>query len=139
MAKITRRELWNSLALYGDPTIAGAVKPTAPKRQQAHPERDTLNAIMAMLRLHPKVAWRVRLNSGGFTDGRGQFVRFGFTGCPDIWGQMKATGKLLCIEVKSPTGSATDEQLAFLERVRSAGGHAGIARSVDEALAIVNA
>ena len=41
------------------------------------------------------------------------------------------------IEVKSRTGRATPEQLAFIDTVRRAGGRAGVARSVEEAKRIV--
>ena len=48
------------------------------------------------------------------------------------------SGKLLVVEVKAPGGEADCEaQALFLDRVRSAGGHAGVARSLDDALAIV--
>lgn len=42
------------------------------------------------------------------------------------------------IEVKSHTGRATSEQLAFIDLVRRAGGRAGIARSVEEARRIIS-
>lgn len=41
------------------------------------------------------------------------------------------------IEVKSDTGRATEDQLRFIEAVQAAGGIAGVARSDDEARAIV--
>jgi VRR-NUC domain len=41
------------------------------------------------------------------------------------------------IEVKSRTGRATPEQLAFIDTVRRAGGRAGVARSVEEARKII--
>jgi hypothetical protein len=47
------------------------------------------------------------------------------------------SGKLLVVEVKAPGGKLTEAQALFLDRVRSAGGHAGVARSLDDALAIV--
>lgn len=45
-------------------------------------------------------------------------------------------GVFTAIEVKTPTGSATDDQENFIQQVRAAGGFAGIARTVDEAVAI---
>lgn len=41
------------------------------------------------------------------------------------------------IEVKTPRGKATQQQKAFIEHIRNAGGIAGIARSVDEAQSIL--
>jgi len=42
------------------------------------------------------------------------------------------------IEVKSPTGRTTPEQAAFLAQVQQMGGLAGVARSVEEAAAILH-
>ena len=41
------------------------------------------------------------------------------------------------VEVKSAAGRASVEQRAFLERIRTAGGRSGIARSVDDAFVIL--
>ena len=41
------------------------------------------------------------------------------------------------VEVKTATGRATKEQRAFVEHVRSAGGIAGVVRSVDDAKALL--
>lgn len=46
-------------------------------------------------------------------------------------------GRFLAIEVKTPTGRATSEQLAFIETVKAQGGVAGIARSVEDALQLI--
>lgn len=46
-------------------------------------------------------------------------------------------GRFLAVEVKTPKGRPTKEQLRFIEAVRNAGGIAGIARSVDEALDLI--
>ncbi len=51
-------------------------------------------------------------------------------------GQLK-DGRLLGVEVKSPTGKLRSEQSIFLERIRAAGGVAFVARDlldVDRAL-----
>src|SRR5258708_2767699 len=64
-------------------------------------ERDVLRAVLAALRAHPAVAWVVRLNSGTFVvDGR--YIKAGFRGCPDLWGQMN-DGRLMVCEVKRPS------------------------------------
>jgi len=58
-------------------------------------------------------------------------------GSSDIIGIHNATGRFLAIEVKTPKGRPTKEQLRFIEAVRAAGGIAGIARSVEEALDLI--
>ncbi len=57
-------------------------------------------------------------------------------GSSDIVG-IAPSGHFLAIEVKTPTGRATKEQLNFIDQVKKAGGIAGIARSVEEALTII--
>ena len=54
---------------------------------------------------------------------------------PDMVGQKVAV--FASIEVKTPTGRPTQYQQAWLTAVEKAGGIAGIARSVDDALRIV--
>jgi len=54
---------------------------------------------------------------------------------PDMVG--KEVGVFVSIEVKTPTGRPTQHQQAWLTAVEKAGGIAGIARSVDDALRIV--
>ena len=41
------------------------------------------------------------------------------------------------VEVKAAKGRATEQQKAFIEHIRNAGGIAGVARSVDEAKSIL--
>lgn len=54
---------------------------------------------------------------------------------PDMVGEK--IGVFTAQEVKTKTGRATKEQLRFIEAVNKAGGIAGIARSVDEALLLI--
>jgi hypothetical protein len=90
---------------------------------------------------------RVRLwrnNTGALRDERGQLVRYGLcpgsadligfrsvTITPDMVGQTVAV--FAAVEVKTDRGRPTPEQTAFLQRVATAGGLAGIARSVEDA------
>lgn len=135
---MTNRELWQAgLAWGGDPTKMGAHDP-GPVRHNKHPEQDLQNAILARLRLHPAVAWLVRINSGAYKTPDGRFIRFGFPGCPDLLGQMR-DGRILMLECKSDTGRLTDEQRAVLERATTNNGVAGVCRCVEDALAIVEA
>jgi hypothetical protein len=126
---LATRQAWQA-RLFGGGTELIA------RRHNRHAEQGVLNAVLKALRLHPKVAWVARLNSGAFKDARGQFVRFGFVGCPDIMGQMR-DGRLLAIEVKAARGRLTDEQEFVLAKVRANHGVSGVARSIEDAVSIV--
>lgn len=89
-----------------------------------------------------------RNNTGRLRDESGRLVTFGLcpgsadligyrtvTITPDMVGQTVAV--FAAVEVKAPRGRPTPEQTAFLEHVTAAGGLAGIARSVEEAEAIL--
>ena len=102
-------------------------KPTNDRREAA-----ALVEVLQALRTHACVAWCERMNSGAVRIG-GRFVRFGWPGCPDVLGQLK-DGRLLGVEVKGPTGKLRPEQVVFLERIRSAGGVAFMARDLRDVL-----
>ncbi len=89
-----------------------------------------------------------RNNTGTLRDQYGRPVRFGLckgsadligwrtvTVTPDMVGTQVAV--FLSIEVKTPTGRLRPEQRQWLEAVQAAGGIAGVARSVEDALRIV--
>ncbi len=91
-----------------------------------------------------------RNNSGSLPDPRtGRYVQFGVgsPGGSDLIGYKRITitpemvGSQLpvfaAVEVKTPRGKATEQQKAFIEHIRNAGGIAGIARSVDEAKSVL--
>lgn len=98
-------------------------------------EHQTQAAILRYLEVSPRVAWAERMNTGAVkipaANGRDRFLRFGFPGCPDILGQL-TDGRLLAIEVKSPSGRASEAQAAFLALVATHGGVAILARSIDD-------
>lgn len=58
-------------------------------------------------------------------------------GSSDLVGIHKPSGRFIAVEVKTPQGRPTKEQLAFIHAVNNAGGIAGIARSPEEALALL--
>jgi hypothetical protein len=97
-----------------------------PKRSNDRPEAAALVEVLKALRAHPLVAWCERMNSGAARIGA-RFVRFGFTGCPDVLGQLR-DGRLLGVEVKAKAGRLRPEQAIFLERIRGAGGVGFVAR-----------
>lgn len=76
-----------------------------------------------------------RNNSGGFTDKRGHYYRYGLAGSADIIGVEKGTGKFIAVEVKRAAGKTTEGQEKYLESVRSRGGIGIVARSVDDVIA----
>lgn len=89
-----------------------------------------------------------RNNCGALKDADGRLIRYGVanpggsdligwksvTITPEMVGQKLAV--FLAIEVKGERTRVTDQQRNFIERVRLDGGIAGVARSVDDALAI---
>ena len=64
-------------------------------------------------------------------------VKLGPAGMADLAG-WSAGGIFTAVEGKFGRGQPTEEQIAFLELVRSAGGRAGIARSVEDARRILS-
>ena len=96
-----------------------------------------MRAVLKYLRLRKdRVAWVERLNSGAgqlsFADGgKSQWMRFAWRGAPDLLGQL-TDGRILCVEVKRPSGKLSPDQHAFLDVVRKQGGVAFVARSVDD-------
>jgi hypothetical protein len=90
-----------------------------------------------------------RNNTGTLKDQNGRPVQFGLckgsadligwkrvTVTPDMVGQQVAV--FLSIEVKTPTGRIQPEQQQWLDAVQAAGGIAGVARSVDDALDLLS-
>lgn len=124
----------------------------APRRRTPLPrrERDVQAAILKALRLMPGVvAWKT---GGGLLPVNGRRVRMGHKGVSDIIGWKQERGewqsttrplvsqyvpvaRFLAIEVKAKGKQPTDEQRAFLDAVKSAGGIAIVAYEVSDMLA----
>ncbi len=94
-----------------------------------------LAAVLELCQRHPLVAKAWRNNVGAMKIGD-RYVRFGEPGTPDVMGFMK-DGRFLAIEAKSEDGKLTDKQREFLANARDRRCIAGLARSVDDALAII--
>lgn len=95
--------------------------------------------ILAWLNAQPG-CFAVKIDTSGYWDqNKGCFRRrkspYVLRGTPDIIGIIQ--GKYLAIEVKSSKGKPTTEQLLFLLRVKEKGGLCGIARTLEEAKAIL--
>lgn len=88
------------------------------------PEARITAAILKALHSLPR-CWCFKVHGGAFQS----------AGIPDIIGVLD--GRLFAIEVKTATGRATRLQELTIARITAAGGAAGVARSVDEALSIL--
>jgi hypothetical protein len=91
-----------------------------------------------------------RNNTGTLRDQHGRPVSFGLCkGSADLigWTMRTVTQEMVgqqvavftSIEVKTPTGRVKPEQQQWLDAVQKAGGIAGVARSVEDALRITTA
>lgn len=79
-----------------------------------------------------------RNNTGKLKDVQGRWVSFGLcVGSSDLIGWTRE-GIFLAIEIKTPSGRPTPDQLNFISAVKQAGGRAGIARSIKDAEDIAN-
>ena len=97
-------------------------------------EADIQKAIMGFLRLHPKVVFVGRFNSGQAVEGNRRIWFNTCPGFPDIHGLLD-DGRALYVEVKRHNGVVTGDQKRFLERAAGAGAVAIVARSVDDVMA----
>jgi hypothetical protein len=97
------------------------------------PEAQILSAVLQAIKLHPRVGWAHRFNTGGAHYGE-QYVAFGFAGLSDILGQLK-DGRFLAIEVKRAGKVPTEGQVEFMGKVARFNGVAFVARSIDDAMA----
>ena len=90
-----------------------------------------------------------RNNTGTLKDQHGRPVQFGLCkGSADLigWKRVMVTldmvgqqvAVFLSIEVKTPTGRIRPEQQQWLDAVQAAGGIAGVARSVEDALDLLS-
>lgn len=97
-----------------------------------NPETVTQQAIREALGLDTRVVlWR---NNTGAYKKDGRVVRYGLcVGSSDLIGILRQNGRFVALEVKTPDGKASPEQLMFLEFVRREGGFAAIVRSPVEA------
>jgi hypothetical protein len=116
----------------------------APRANPAEPrgtEADVMRAVHAYLRVHPRVAWFMRVNSGSVSDGdrhvvfyrlwmRGAGVRS--KGMADYLGQLD-DGRLFLLECKRPgLRKATPEQQELIDVCQLYGGLAAVVQSVED-------
>ena len=99
-----------------------------------NPESKLMHKIMAALSEHG--CFVLRTNSGVYYDSNRSRIRVGFPGLSDLIG-FRPDGKFFALEIKTPTGRPSPEQIKFIDFCHRKGIPAGIARSVEEALQIL--
>lgn len=76
-----------------------------------------------------------RQNTGAFKRDDGHFYRFGSKGAPDI--VCVIHGRYVGIEVKTPKGKLSEDQVEFHRQILKAGGIVFTVRSLDQAIEAV--
>lgn len=120
-------EEWNAAS-------AAVRKPTPKPKQLA--EGDLQRAIMIALSDRGHLIFRANVGLFYTRDGRPQKTGLP-TGFPDTFGARASDGAFFGIEVKTATGRLRTEQRATLNAMRRRGLRAGVARSIDDAISIV--
>jgi hypothetical protein len=106
-------------------------------------EKLVQSAILSYLEMRGHFVWR---NNSAFI--KSEYVnrygqkktrafRAGVPGSSDILGVEKGTGRFIAIEVKYGKNKPTDDQERFLAEVKSRGGIAIVAYSLDEVTAVL--
>ena len=100
-------------------------------------EANIQNSILMALSQAGCLVWRQ--DTGAYKDPKsGRLIRYGLCkGSSDVIG-ICPDGTFLAVEVKTKTGRVRPEQETFIAAVKRAGGRAGVARSVSDALKIAN-
>lgn len=105
------------------------------------PERDILASVLDYLAVRRDVAMFWRANSGAMKQGdeiQKRYVPFAYgrdaKGMSDVCGMLDG-GTFFAIETKAFGKKPTKDQQEFLDKVRSGGGLAIVARSIDDVVA----
>jgi hypothetical protein len=113
---------------------AGQSAATAKKTREKRPSPTNAltKSIIMLLTLEGCAAWRQ--NNGAVYDASFGGYRAGSVtpGISDVLGYHKATGRFVAVEVKTGSDTLSEEQIAFLDNVRAAGGFACEGRSIDQ-------
>lgn len=98
---------------------------------------DLSNAIRLALSVKGHAIFRC--NVGKFKMADGRWFDTGLpTGFADLFGHRCTDGRAFYIEVKAGRDTVKQHQADFLQAMRARGALAGVARSVDDALAIID-
>jgi len=99
-------------------------------------EHDIQNAIRIAISSYC-IIFRINVATAYTADGR--YIKTGVPkGFSDLFGVRKSDGKAVFIEVKSEKGTIRKEQVNFIKQMQKAGAIAGICRSVEDALKLIN-
>ena len=99
-------------------------------------EQEVQNEIRVGLSKAGHMVFRTNVGKVRMMDGR--WFDTGLPkGHPDLYG-FRSDGQIFYIEVKNEKGRVRPEQKKFIEVVKERGAKAGVARSLEEALEIVN-
>lgn len=153
---VTRRELWSSLRLYGDPTVAGAIEPRqrAPSRQREVPSE--YQEQCAVIRWFDSYAPTQKLDArllamvpnGMYLgdDQKARMIRVSMAkraglrpGVPDLVLFVARRGSHgLCVEMKrSDAGEASSEQKAYHDLLLGQGFRVCVAHGADAAISTI--
>ena len=96
-----------------------------------------MNEIRLALSAIGCIVFRINVGKGRTFGGRyfDTGVPVGFS---DLFGVRLSDGRAVFIEVKTPKGRPTKQQINFISRMRAAGAIAGICRSAEEAVRLIN-
>lgn len=83
------------------------------------------------------VIFRVNVGCGKTYDGR-HFDSGVPKGFSDLFGIRKSDGRAIFIEVKTPQGKVRSEQKQFIEQMKKTEAIAGVCRSADDAINLIN-
>ena len=100
-------------------------------------EGDLMRSIMVALSEDGHFV--ARANVGLFFTKDGRPVHAGLpVGFSDLFGHRAGDARAFYLEVKTPTGRVSPQQLAFIAAMQRRGALAGVVRSVDEARAVLS-
>lgn len=104
--------------------------------RQHESEAALMHRIMIAVSTSGALVWRNHVGRGRHASGN--YVAMGLgKGSADIIGLVPPHGRWIAIEVKTKAGIVSPDQQRWLELVRRWGGVTGVARSVEDALALV--
>lgn len=92
-------------------------------------ETEAQKAILDYLAIKKHFFWRN--NSGAFETKRGNFIRYGAKGSPDIF-VLTDGGFLVQLEVKAPKGKLSPDQKEWKRRSEEIGAEYHVVRSIDD-------
>jgi hypothetical protein len=95
------------------------------------PEQAIQRQILEWLNWKHIKAWKNN-TAGIYVQKRNTYIPSHAPGVADILGVLKPSGRLLAIEVKSPTGKVSPRQQLFLDSIYENGGLAFVARSIED-------